>query len=63
MPTRVLTPLFLTVRSLRWVSQAECIIVTCHRIKRPLRDACLCMGDLKAPAAPTAPHFVFLMTL
>ena len=29
-------------------------------IKRPARDACLCMGDLQAPAAP---HFVFLITL
>ena len=32
-------------------------------IKRPLQDACLCMGDLQAPAAPPAPHFVFLITL
>ena len=35
-------------------------------IKRPSRDACLCMGDLQAPAAPPAlpaPHFVFLITL
>ena len=35
-------------------------------IKRPARDACLCMGDLQAPAAPPAaavPHFVFLITL
>ena len=32
-------------------------------IKRPLRDACLCMGDLQAPAASPAPHFVFLITL
>ena len=32
-------------------------------IKRPTRDACLCMGDLQAPAAPPAPHFVFLITL
>ena len=32
-------------------------------IKRPARDACLCMGDLQAPAAPAAPHFVFLITL
>ena len=29
-------------------------------IKRPLRDAYLCMGDLQAPPAP---HFVFLITL
>ena len=29
-------------------------------IKRPGRDACLCMGDLQAPPAP---HFVFLITL
>ena len=33
----------------------------CKRlIKRPARDACLCMGDLQAPPAP---HFVFLITL
>ena len=35
-------------------------------IKRPARDACLCMGELlapAAPAAPAAPHFVFLITL
>ena len=41
-------------------------------IKRPARDACLCMGELlappappapAAPAAPPAPHFVFLITL
>ena len=35
-------------------------------IKRPVRDACLCMGELQAPpapAAPPAPHFVFLITL
>ena len=32
-------------------------------IKRPARDACLCMGDLQAPPAPAAPHFVFLITL
>ena len=31
--------------------------------KRPARDACLCMGELQAPAAPLAPHFVFLITL
>ena len=42
----------------------------CNRIiKRPTRDACLCMGKLQAPAAllapaaPPAPHFVFLITL
>ena len=29
-------------------------------LKRPARDACLCMGDLQAPPAP---HFVFLVTL
>ena len=28
-----------------------------------LSDACLCMGELLAPAAPPAPHFVFLITL
>ena len=35
-------------------------------IKRPARDACLCMGELPAPLAPpapAAPHFVFLITL
>ena len=32
-------------------------------IKRPARDACLCMGEHLAPAAPPAPHFVFLITL
>ena len=32
-------------------------------IKRPARDACLCVGELQAPAAPPAPHFVFLITL
>ena len=33
----------------------------CSIIKRPARDACLCMGELQAPAAPAAPaapHFV-----
>ena len=34
-----------------------------HFIKRPARDACLCMGDLQAPPALPAPHFVFLITL
>ena len=38
-------------------------------IKRPARDACLCMGELQAqpapaaPTAPPAPHFVFLISL
>ena len=36
-----------------------CLVGT-HIIKRPLWGACLCMGDLQAPAAP---HFVFLITL
>ena len=46
-----------------WESFAVC------RIKRPARDACLCMGELLAPPAPPAPaappalHFVFLITL
>ena len=35
----------------------------CLFIKHPLRDACLCMGDLQVPLAPPAPHFVFLITL
>ena len=40
-----------------------------HIIKRPARDACLCMGELPAPPAPAAPpappapHFIFLITL
>ena len=33
------------------------------RIKRPARYTCLCMGDLQAPLAVPAPHFVFLITL
>ena len=43
--------------------------LTIKIIKRPARDACLCMGELQAPpappapAAPPAPHFVFLITL
>ena len=37
--------------------------VAVYFIKRPARDACLCMGELQAPAAPPAPHFVFLITL
>ena len=32
-------------------------------IKRPTRDACLCMGELQALLALPAPHFVFLITL
>ena len=32
-------------------------------IKRPARDACLCMGELPAAPAAPAPHFVFLITL
>ena len=39
----------------------ETNITTCTLvIKRPARDACLCMGELQAPPAP---HFVFLITL
>ena len=32
-------------------------------VKRPARDACLCMGEIPAPPTPPAPHFVFLITL
>ena len=35
----------------------------CDGIKRPARDACLCMGELQAPPALSALHFVFLITL
>ena len=41
-------------------------VSTDYIFKRPTRDACLCMGELQAPpapAAPPAPHFVFLITL
>ena len=41
-------------------TQCNSVEVISHIIKRPLRDACLCMGDLQAPAAL---HFVFLITL
>ena len=38
-----------------------CFLQLCsYFIKRPARDACLCMGELPAPPAP---HFVFLITL
>ena len=52
-----------------FVSQYAVLIVV---VKRPARDACLCMGELQAPPAPPAPaappappapHFVFLITL
>ena len=36
------------------------LLVNPSLIKRPARDACLCMGDLQGPPAP---HFVFLITL
>ena len=39
------------------------IVNTMHVIKRPARDVCLCMGELPAPPALPAPHFVFLITL
>ena len=48
-------------RSMRFAPQNQ--TSTCEdkvSIKRPARDACLCMGDLQAPPAP---HFVFLITL
>ena len=44
------------------LSQAVCVPFHVF-IKRPARDACLCMGELQAPPAPAAPHFVFLITL
>ena len=45
------------------------MVLIINLIKRPARDACLCMGELQAPPAPAAPpappapHFVFLITL
>ena len=38
-------------------------VILLDKIKRPARDVCLCMGELQAPPAPAAPHFVFLITL
>ena len=35
----------------------QALDILCSLIKRPARDACLCMGELQAP------HFVFLITL
>ena len=55
----------------RFASVLRCVGL----VKRPARDACLCMGELlappappapaapPAPPAPPAPHFVFLITL
>ena len=40
--------------------QTKTGFITYFIIKRPARDACLCMGELQAPPAP---HFVFLITL
>ena len=40
--------------------QGRFVFVSKNIFKRPARDACLCMGDLQALAAP---HFVFLITL
>ena len=51
---------------LEWVTVFLCILPHkgCYAIiKRPTRDACLCMGELPAPPALPAPHFVFLITL
>ena len=45
----------LFLRKEKWSSSEQQTV-----IKRPLRDACLCMGELQAPPAP---HFVFLITL
>ena len=56
-------------------SSGDCLKWWSSVIKRPARDACLCMGELQAPPAPPAPaappappappapHFVFLITL
>ena len=45
------------LRKIHLVYGHRCIL---GLVKRPTRDACLCMGDLQAPPAP---HFVFLITL
>ena len=57
--------LYATVEALQTKSSTEIDLfpLQIDFIKRPARDACLCMGDLQAPAAPPAPHFVFLITL
>ena len=41
-------------------AQVKLKFLKTYIFKRPLRDACLCMGELQAPPAP---HFVFLITL
>ena len=50
-------------RGLIYTSGLVCLDIKCWTgllFKRPVRDACLCMGELQAPPAP---HFVFLITL
>ena len=49
-------------------SWKKCLLdILCLGKKRLLRKkkllSCLCMGELQAPPAPAAPHFVFLITL
>ena len=39
------------------IGDDDCVAKRSCVIKRPARDACLCMGELPAP------HFVFLITL
>ena len=58
----VTTYILHTSTALRALAPRPSVEQTCAQaiFKRPARDACLCMGDLQAPAAP---HFVFLITL
>ena len=48
---------------LKTISPGCAVQASLMLFKRPARDACLSMGELQAPAAPPAPHFVFLITL
>ena len=51
MDTSIISPSIIAVKTQKYIGEF---------IKRPARDACLCMGELPAPPAP---HFVFLITL